>query len=52
MQTTLEEYGKRWASATAQSTMKRTAGSPLAGRRERTQMHDAALKMLAYAPQV
>ena len=47
-----ERYGNRWASETVHSTMKLTLGSTLAGRSERTQMDDAALKVFAYALRV
>jgi hypothetical protein len=52
MRNNWEGYGKRWASETAHSTMKRTLGSTLAGRSDRTQMGDAAIKVLAYALRV
>lgn len=45
-------YGRRWHVESVNSGMKRTVGSTLAARTERTLFHEAALKVLTYAIRV
>jgi hypothetical protein len=45
-------YGHRWHIESMNSAMKRTVGSTLGARKERTLFHEAALKVLTYAARV
>jgi hypothetical protein len=43
------DYGKRWHAESFHSAMKRTTGSKLGARTDRTQANEAALRVLTYA---
>ncbi len=49
MRIPVREYGRRWHQESLHSAMKRTVGSTLAARTERTMFNEASLKALTYA---